>query len=78
VGLALQNKPPSPPKLKSETLQVSGIFVKFEYHAPLHERKIPPHKRKAPPIDDFLATVLYRIRFFFQKRAALMLTLLEN
>jgi len=29
VGLAPTNKAPSPPKLKHETLQISGVFVNF-------------------------------------------------
>jgi len=29
VGLAPPNKVPSPPKLKHETLQISGVFVNF-------------------------------------------------
>jgi len=41
VGLAPPDKAPIPPKLKYETLHISGIFVKFECQAPLHERKAP-------------------------------------
>jgi len=39
------------PKLKYETLLVSGIFVKFECHDPSRTNVMSP-------IDDFLATVL--------------------
>ena len=35
VGLAPPDKAPIPPKLKYETLQISGIFVKFECQAHL-------------------------------------------
>ena len=45
-GLIPLKQSSKPPKLKCETLQVSGIFVKFECQAPLHERKAPGHKRK--------------------------------
>jgi len=49
VGLA-------PPKFKSETLWVSGIFVKFSCQAS-HARTY------SPPIDDFLTMVLSTIAF---------------
>jgi len=35
VGLTLPDKVPIPPKLKYETLHISGIMVKFECEAPL-------------------------------------------
>jgi len=47
------NKAPSTPKLKFETLKISGIFVKFECQAPLQERKAPRYKRKAPLLTTF-------------------------
>ena len=39
IKLSPRNKAPRPPKLKYETLYISGIFVKLECQAPLHERK---------------------------------------
>jgi len=58
-GLALSNKAPSSPKLKYETVYVSGIFVKFECQARLHERKASPHRREAP-----LLTTFWRLFWF--------------
>ena len=57
VVLAPPDKAPIPPKLKYETLHISGIFVKFECQAPLHERKASRTNVK-PPFDHFLTTVL--------------------
>jgi len=52
-GFNPQNTAPSPHKLKYETLYISGIFVKFECQAPLHERKAPLHKCKAHLLTTF-------------------------
>jgi len=63
VGLAPPNNAPSPPKLKYETLYISGIFVKFECQAPLHKRQAPSYQRKAP-----LLTAFWR-RFWYEMLA---------
>jgi len=51
-GLSTPKQSTEPPKLKHDTLYISGVFINFSISSPFAQTQ-------SPPIEDFLATVLY-------------------